>query len=150
MIPSSILMGLGVFRFAMTQGAYETFTRTASYRWGKLDRIGADPDLQYMGPETGEIKIEGTIFPHFRGGLTQIARMRSAAESAQPMMMVDGVGAVWKQWIIIRVEERQTFFLMDGLPRKIEFALELQRYTSRKLTPDLPKLRDLTRQADVQ
>ncbi len=125
---SLIMMALGVFRFGMANGAYQSMTRNAAYRWGKLDRIGREPALQYLGPDTQEITIEGVIYPHFRGGLRQVDLMRLNAGSGRPMMMVDGLGWVWKRWVIVRVEETKSLFMRDGAPRRIEFALTLQSY----------------------
>ncbi len=122
------MMALGAFRFGMTNGAYQTFSRTASYRWQKVNRIGRAPALQYSGPDAEEINLEGVIYPHFKGGLRQVELMRLGAKAATPMMMVDGLGWVWDRWVIDRVEERKSVFLRDGAPRKIEFSLSLKAY----------------------
>lgn len=122
------MMALGSFRFGMSNGSYQNFARTAGYRWEKVNRIGRAPALQYGGPDTQDVTIEGVIYPHFRGGLRQMDLMRTQAETGFPMMMVDGLGWVWKQWVITRVEERKSVFLRDGAPRKIEFSITLQSY----------------------
>ena len=90
--------------------------------------IGREPALQYTGPDTQSITIEGVIYPHFKGGLRQVEMMRLKAGIGAPLMMVDGLGWVWKRWVIMRVEERKSHFLRDGAPRKIEFSLTLQSY----------------------
>lgn len=123
-----VMMALGIFRFGMTDGAYQNFSRSAGYRWGKLDRIGREPALQYLGPDTQDVMIEGVIYPHFKGGLRQVELMRLKAEAGQPMMMVDGLGWVWKRWVITQIEERKSYFLRDGAPRRIEFSLTLKSY----------------------
>ena len=123
-----VMMALGAFRFGMAGGAYQTFSRTASYRWSKVNRIGRTPALQYAGPDAQEVTIEGVIYPHFKGGLHQVELMRLQAGLGKPMMMVDGLGWVWSRWVITRVEERKSVFLRDGAPRKIEFTVTLQAY----------------------
>jgi len=123
-----VMMALGVFRFGMSSSNYQKMSRTAAYRWGKVARIGREPALQYAGPDTQEITLEGVIYPHFKGGLRQVELMRLKAGSGQPMMMVDGLGWVWKRWVIVRVEERKSYFMRDGAPRKIEFSMTLQSY----------------------
>ena len=35
-----VMMALGVFRFGMAGGSYQQFSRTAGYRWQRVDRIG--------------------------------------------------------------------------------------------------------------
>lgn len=123
-----VMMALGAFRFGMEAGAYQRFSRRARWRWHKVARIGRAPALHYLGPDTQEVTIEGVIHPHFRGGLRQVELMRLKAGAGVPMMMVDGLGWVWKRWVIVSVEERKGYFLRDGAPREIGFALTLQSY----------------------
>jgi len=128
MTAATVMMALGDFRFGMTDRAYRQFARTAGYRWAKVDRIAREPALQYLGPDSQEIEIEGTIYPHFRGGLHQIDEIRRRAASGAPMMMVDGLGWVWRRWAVVRIEEIKSHFLPDGAPRRIEFTLTLRSY----------------------
>lgn len=123
-----VMMALGVFRFGMSNEAYQTFARTAAYRWTPVSRIGRAPAMQFLGPDTQEVLLEGVIYPHFRGGLRQVELMRLRADLGQPMLMVDGLGWIWQRWVIVRVEERKSHFLRDGAPQKIEFSLALHSY----------------------
>lgn len=128
MMGSVVMMALGSFRFGMRRESYQTLTRTADYRWAKVDRIGRDPALQYLGPDAQDITLEGVIYPHFRGGLRQVDLMRQQAGAGVPFMMVDGLGFVWRRWVIVHVQERKSYFMADGAPRKIEFTMRLQSY----------------------
>lgn len=127
---STIMMALGAFRFGVNRANYQTFTRSAAWRWEKQDRLGRAPALQYLGPDAGEITLEGVIYPHFKGGLRQIELMRLVASAGQPLILVDGLGWVWERWVITGVEETKTLFMADGAPRKIEFSLSLMAYGS--------------------
>lgn len=128
MIGSLIMMALGTFRFGITGGDYQRLTRTAPYRWPAQERIGRAPALQYLGPGVETMTLAGTIHPHFRGGLRQVDLMRAQATAGVPMMMVDGMGFVWKRWVIVSVSETRTYLMKDGAPRQIDFQLELQAY----------------------
>lgn len=123
-----VMMALGAFRFGMNNVDYQTFSRTATFRWAKQDRLGRAPALQYLGPDAEEITLEGVIYPHFKGGLRQMEQMRLLAATGVPMMLVDGLGFVWKRWCIVEVTERRSFLMRDGTPRKIEFSVRLQSY----------------------
>lgn len=123
-----VMMALGTFRFGVNRAAYQTFHRTAQFRWEKLDRIGRAPALQYLGPDADEISLEGVIYPHFKGGLRQVELMRLAGRVGQPFILVDGLGWVWERWVIAGVEETKSVFLANGAPRKIEFSLTLRAY----------------------
>lgn len=127
---SLVMMALGLFRFGVNSAAYQTWTRSASYRWEKLDRAGRAPAMQFMGPDADEISLEGVIYPHFRGGLRQVELMRAAARLGQPLMLVDGLGWVWERWVITSITEKKSVFLADGAPRQIDFAMSLKAYGS--------------------
>lgn len=123
-----VMMALGAFRFGVNGADYQSFSRTAGYRWAKLDRLGRAPALQYLGPDAEEITLEGVIYPHFKGGLRQMELMRLLARTGVPMILVDGLGFVWQRWCIVDVTERRSFLMADGSPRKIEFSVLLQSY----------------------
>lgn len=123
-----VMMALGSFRFGMANEAYQSLEQSAGFRWEKVNRVGREPALQYLGPDTQQITIQGVIYPHFRGGLRQVDLMRLQAGTGFPMMMVGGLGTVFKKWVIVSVEERKTVFLKGGAPRKIEFTMTLQSY----------------------
>jgi len=54
--------------------------------------------------------------------------MRSQAGRGEPLLLVDGLGFIWGQWVILQVDETQTFMLTNGQPRKLGFQLRLARY----------------------
>jgi phage protein U len=127
---SVVMMALGAFRFGVNRANYQSFTRSASWRWEAQDRLGRNPALQFLGPGTDEIALQGVIYPHFKGGLRQVELMRLVANAGQPLILVDGLGWVWDRWVITSVEETKTLFLADGAPRKIEFSVGLKAYGS--------------------
>lgn len=126
---SMVMMALGVFRFGIQNDAYQKLSKTTSYRWEKLAQIGAMPSLQYLGQDTQEVRINGVIYPHFKGGLRQVELMRLIANKGKPMMMVDGLGFVWNRWVITQIGDTKSIFLSDGAPRKIEFSMTLKSYS---------------------
>lgn len=123
-----VMMGLGSFRFGIKHEAYQSLSRSAPYRWAKVDRLGRAPALQYGGPGAETIQLDGVIYPHFKGGLRQVDAMRALAGQGVPLMMVDGLGWIWKRWVITQVDETKSYFLKDGAPQKIEFTVKLQSY----------------------
>lgn len=127
---SVVMMALGAFRFGVNRANYQSFTRSAAWRWEPQDRLGRNPALQFLGPGTDEITLQGVIYPHFKGGLRQVELMRLVANAGQPLILVDGLGWVWDRWVIASVEETKTLFLADGAPRKIEFTVGLKAYGS--------------------
>ena len=54
--------------------------------------------------------------------------MRGEAGRGKPLMLTEGTGRVWGQWVITRVEETRRVFQADGTPQRIEFRLSIARY----------------------
>ncbi|MES9873170.1 MAG: phage tail protein [Candidatus Sedimenticola sp. 6PFRAG7] len=125
---SSYMMKLGEYSFSLNTAAYQSLTRSCEYRWRAQDRTGRSPAQQYLGPGAETISLEGDIYPHFKGGLGQLESMRSEAGKGVPMILVDGTGRIWQQWVIKQVEETQRLLFNDGTPSKIEFRMQLTRY----------------------
>lgn len=123
-----ILMMLGPFMFAMGTAAYQRLNRATEYRWPSQPRIGRLPSLQYVGPGAETVDLEGVIYPEFAGGTSQVQAMRELAGLGKPMILVDGLGAIYDEWVILRIEETQTVFKNDSSPKKVEFRLSLARY----------------------
>lgn len=128
MFESLIMLALGTFRFGVNQANYQSMTRTAGFRFAKLDRLARAPALQFLGPDAEEMTLQGTIYPHFKGGLRQVELMRLVARAGQPMILVDGLGWVWDRWCVTSIEETKSVFLRDGAPRRIDFTVTLQAY----------------------
>jgi len=123
-----VMMGLGSYRFALETAAYQTLQREDEYRWESQERIGRHPAMQFIGPGHTTFKLEGVIYPHWRGGLGQIERMRGEAGRGIPLFLVSGYGKIFGRFTVIKVGEGQTYFLPNGAPRKQDFTLELKSY----------------------
>lgn len=123
------MMILGPFRFGLDRMAFQEATRSSGYVWAEVERIGANPALQFTGREADVLSLPGTFFPHFRGGLSQLPAMRLAAEQGQPLPLITGYGFFLGLWVIQRLDETQSVFFRDGAPRKVDFVVELKQYS---------------------
>lgn len=131
---AEVLMTLGGFQFAINTAAHETLQRDTAYRWERQDRLGREPAQQFIGPGEDKIVLSGTIYPHFRGGLGQLDTMREMAGEGEPLQLVDGLGRVLGPYCIARVTEGQTVYVGPGIPRRVDFSLELVRYGEDQLS----------------
>lgn len=125
---AEVMIALGEFRFGISTAAYDKLQRVSEFRWAKQDRMGRKAARQFTGPEGDTVSLSGVVYPHYRGGLGQIAAMRDEAGKGEPLMLVDGLGGVWGRWCLVRIEEGQTHFLANGIPLKQEFTLSLEEY----------------------
>jgi phage protein U len=85
-----------------------------------------------MGPGEQDLKLDGVIYSNYHGGILQLPLMKATAKQGEPLMLVDGLGNVLGKWVITHLEEKQTTFCSNGLPRKAEFVLELKKYEDRQ------------------
>ncbi len=128
MLGINMMMILGVYRFAINNAAYQTLKRQSEYRWQEINRMGANPALQFTGFGVETIDLEGVIYPHFKGGLRQVTLMRAEAGIGKPLMLISGNGNSFGRWCIVKISENQSVFMKDGAPLKIEFSISLKRY----------------------
>jgi hypothetical protein len=125
---AEVLLTLGKYQFEMTTAAHDTLQRSKSYRWASQQRLGREPASQFVGPGTETISLKGKIYPHFRGGLGQIDAMRAEADAGEPLSLVDGRGNNLGQWCIKSISDTEKQFIGPGIPRCIDFSLNLEAY----------------------
>lgn len=122
------LMALGQYRFAVATASFETLSRSTSYNWSEQKRLRNTCAFQYQGRGSDEITLNGVVYPHFQGGVGQVAAMRKEAESGKPLSLMDGTGKSWGRWVIREIEETRTLHSREGIPRKVSFRLRLAWY----------------------
>jgi phage tail protein len=122
------MMALGDFLFSIDTAAYQELKHSQSYRWQSQERLLRRPALQFVGVGVETIELTGVIYPHYRGGLKQIDTFREAAGNGEPLLLIDGLGFVWGQWVITQIDEGQSLFQANGQPLKQTFQLNLSRY----------------------
>ena len=125
---SETMMALGLYRFSLSSAAYQELRRSNAYRWQTQERLQRLPAQQFVGLGSETLDLKGIIYPHYQGGTKQLDVMRAQAGQGVPLLLVDGLGFIWGQWIILQVDETQTVMLTNGQPRKLEFQLRLARY----------------------
>ena len=123
-----VMLALGPFRFEMGQATYQSLAMSQSWRWPQQARIGGEPALQYTGHEPAEVRLQGVLFPGFDAGLAQVQEMRSLANLAKPLQLVDGLGRVWGAWVIVEVSDTRSVLMDNGQPRRVGFEIKLQAY----------------------
>ena len=125
---SETLMALGSYRFSINTAAFTTLQRTSRYQWQAQQRVNRKPAQQFTGPDADTVNLEGQILPHYKGGLSQINRMREQAGHGEPLLLTDGLGNVWGKWCIKSIDETQSDLMANGAPRHIRFRLALVEY----------------------
>lgn len=123
-----VMLALGEYRFSTATAAYGELTRATEYRWEAIDRHAGKQALQFAGHGADTIRVSGTIYPHYRGGLAQLPALRVTAEQGEPLLLVDGLGIQHGLFVIERVSETQTHIDGEGVASRIDFELGLKAY----------------------
>jgi len=122
------MLQLGGDQFSIDNAAYQSLNRSSEYRWAAIEQVGAADALQFTGLGPDTITLQGVIYPHFKGGLDQLNRMRRTAELGFPLPMMAGTGKVLGIWVIEGVREGQRKFAAQGAPLRQDFTLNIRRY----------------------
>ena len=116
------------YYFNLDTAAFEELSRTTDFRWASQERLTRRPAQQAIGMGEERIKLKGSIYPGFKGGLKQLDTLRSIGAQLQPLGLTTGYGDVLGTWCLKSIEEEQGAFLQGGIPRKQAFTLEFVRY----------------------
>ena len=125
---AEVMLALGAYRFSIDTATYETFRQTTNYRWPSQARLGQMPARQFVGLGEETIELNGVIYPHYAGGLDQLEDLKGEASKGEPLLLTDGLGRVWGQWVVLSIQEEQSFLFSNGASRKLIFTLNITRY----------------------
>jgi len=120
-------MILGAFPFGIKNAGLDSIERTTSQRFATSERLHQRSANQHLGPGDDEINIPIVIYPEFAGGTATIDTLRTMADSGNSFILIDGRGFVRGFWIVLSVEETQSYLIENGAPQKIEARLSLRR-----------------------
>jgi len=125
---ASYMLALGNYRFSVDTAAYQSFTRDLSFLWPTQQRFGGHAAPQFVGKGEFKRSLKGVIYPEYKGGLKQVDAMAVEASQGKPLQLVSGTGDILGYWCITTIHEEKKVFHRNGLPRKLDFSLELLFY----------------------
>jgi uncharacterized protein len=129
-LKKTVTAKIGSFLFELRSITPDKIDRRAKYRWARHDIFGMHPRFQFLGPEAQDIVISGVCYPAFGSGIGHMAKLRELADTGEPQRFIYADTALGQNlglWVITSVSEVRTH-LIDGLPQKIEFTVELSSY----------------------
>jgi hypothetical protein len=125
---AEVMLQFGILQFEINSATYQQLDRSTEYRWARQSRIGAHDALQFTGFGADAIDLSGVIYPHFRGGLGQIDKMRTQSSIGVPLPLVSGTGKILGLWVAESITEGQTVFAAQGIPQRQDFSMRISRY----------------------
>ncbi|AMW35735.1 phage tail protein [Haematospirillum jordaniae] len=123
-----MLLSLGLFTFSIQTAPFESIKRSTQQRWEEKARIGYTPALQWTGPGSETVTIDGTLARGVSGGPETLDRLREMAATGKAWLLTAGTGENLGPWVIDSVEEGRSHILKNGAPQKVSFSLKLRRY----------------------
>jgi len=121
------LLTLGMFLFGIDAMAYSELSRRTSWRHATSERFMARPASQYLGPGEDNITLAGRLMPEVSGQFVAIDIVKAMADTGDDYPLVDGLGRVLGHFRIVRIEENQIGIMGGGLPRGVDFVIDLER-----------------------
>lgn len=121
------LYALGLFVFSTDTALFDGLRRREDWRHGQQSRFGARDAFQFIGPGQDSITIGGTLVPQVQGSFTSLDTLRDMAAEGEVYQLIRGDGRVEGGFVITGLDTDAGFLLIDGIPRKVDFTLELAR-----------------------
>lgn len=121
-----MMMALDLFVFSLPTLTYQELQRRTSWRHADTSRVGVRAANQFLGPGEDKITLGGILVPDAAGLRSTIADLRKMGDQGKAWALVSGSGEVMGAWVIESLDETQTIFFEDGIPRKTDFSLALK------------------------
>ena len=128
-----MMMTLGFFVFDLATAPYQQLQRQTDWRHASQNRVGQRPVYQYLGPGEDAITLTGTLYPEITGGRVTLDLIRVMAEQGKGWPLIEGSGRLYGFWAVTGVTETSSEFFRDGVPKKIEFTINLVRVDEKRL-----------------
>ena len=122
-----MMMSLDTFLFEIGTLPYQQLSQSWAWRHAKSERFGARPAMQFIGPGDETLRLTGALYAGYIGSYSSIERIRDMADAGESYALLTGRHEVLGQFIINGVSLTSEIFTVDGIARKADFTLELER-----------------------
>lgn len=123
-------MALGPFMFHSHGFGYTDVSRKLDTTWAEIETAGRLNALQWTGPRSEVVTINGVLFPEEWGGSVTLEGVRLAAKNGIPLMLVSLGGMVFGGHAIQKVDEDRGFHNRFGAPGRNAYSIEVRRIGS--------------------
>lgn len=122
-----MMMILGMMVFQRQTLPYQTMDHTKTYRWASNSRIGVRPSQQFLGAGEETITLTGELRPEITGGAISLFLLNVMAAEGRAWPLLSGNGIPYGMFVITSVKGTHEELLSNGVARKINFTITLQR-----------------------
>jgi uncharacterized protein len=121
-------MSLGGFAFEAVGFSFTELKRQVNTHWAEIEVANRIEALQWIGPKSDDITIQGVLFPEEFGGLDTLQDLIAQAKAGVPMMLVTRAGKIHGLHVVISIDEDRKHIKADGTPRHDAYHIKLKRY----------------------
>lgn len=125
-----VTMALGPFMFHAHGFGYTDVSRKLDTTWAEIETAGRMNALQWTGPRSDVVTINGVLFPLEWGGANTLESVRLAAKNGIPLMLVSLGGKVFGSHAIQKVDEDRAYHNRLGTPGRNAYSIEVRRIGS--------------------
>ncbi|CAH1657314.1 Oxidoreductase [Hyphomicrobiales bacterium] len=122
-----VTLALGPYAFTALGFGYQGVKRKLATPWATQQVVDRLEALQWLGPKSDEVTVEGVLFPHEFGGMENLDGLRGAALSGQTLMFVSLAGRIYGPHVIEGIDEDRTVHDALGAPKMLSYSLQLRR-----------------------
>jgi phage protein U len=123
-----MMMALDMFVFEIGTLPYQKLQQNFEWRFAQAERFGARPASQFIGVGAEKISLTGALhFDHGIGSWSSIHDILEMADAGEAYTLTSGAGEVMGDYFIRKFDLGQDMFLVDGVARRGDFTLELER-----------------------
>jgi phage protein U len=122
-----VMMQLGTFKFIVPEFAYQQWEQQNDYRHNRHDRMNKAPLYHFTGVGEESINLSGNSYLQLGGGRPKTAQLRTMASTGEAYSLIDGKGNILGKYVITNVGESQEIYFTNGIPRRVDFTLNLLR-----------------------
>lgn len=116
---------LGPVEFSLPEGLPTELERGTRFNIDKAEPLEGEGIPVFRGTVDNEMSLRGVVFPGFSGHQQSVQRLRDAGAAGKSLLLVDGDGTLYGSWFIRSVNERQSYFMAGGKPRRVEWDISL-------------------------
>lgn len=125
-----VTMALGPFLFRAHGFGYNGVSLALDTKWAEIETVGRLNEMQWTGPRSETVTINGVLFPNEFGGAGTLEGVKLAAKNGVPLMLVSLGGAIFGRHAIQNITEDRTIHNRFGSAARNAYSIELKRVGS--------------------
>lgn len=134
-----MLMALGQFIFMPATLSFIEIQRQRSWNFSENAVARGRAKKQFIGAGADSISLPGIVVQeHGIGNRLCIDELAAMADTGQGFVLIDGSGYMYGVYIIKDIDETRSILLFEGVPRKIDFTLKLERVDEGRIERQQP------------